>query len=140
MQFPTINIAGTPLTAFQPTPADDYKFCLPTQELPSIVNWYHEALSHCGAERLHQLINTHFHHPQLRKIIKQVCDTCYACQCNNLIGRKYGHLPARIAEALPWQENHVDLIGPWEVPFQGERFDFYALTCIDPATGYLDAV
>lgn len=72
--------------------------------------------------------------------MQEVCETCDACQRNNLLGKQYGHLPARIAKALPWQEVHVDQIGPWEVKFQGNEYDFYALTCIDPATGYPDTV
>ena len=140
MQFPSLQMGSTQLIAHQPLPNEDAKFCLPTQQLSKLVQWYHEALSHCGAERLYKSINSHFTHPKLRATVRQVCETCDACQRNNLLGRQYGHLPVRIAEALPWQEVHVDLIGPWEVKFQGDAYDFYALTCIDPATGYPDAV
>ena len=57
-----------------------------------------------------------------------------------MLGPAYGHLPPRIAHALPWQEVAVDLIGPWNVQLFNDSYDFYALTCIDIATGYPDAV
>ena len=137
--YPDREINRVRLTAFQPNPNEPYRFCIPTQVLQSVVEWYHEALFHCGAGRLTATIGKHFHHPRLNRMAMDVCEYCDACQRNNLIRKQYGHLPARIAQAMPWQEVHIDLIGPWKVKFQGESYSFYALTCIDPATGFPEA-
>ena len=87
-----------------------------------------------------QTIGTRFVHPQLRMTIENVCRTCNPCQRNSLLSPAYGHLPAQVADSLPWQEVAVDLIGPWTVNFQDESYAFNALTCVDIATGYPEAI
>ena len=139
VQYPSKRINNVTLIAHQPTPNAPYRFCLPTQSLQAIVEWYHETLAHCGYTRLAATIGNHFTHPQLNRVAQQVCEYCDPCQRNNLIRKAYGHLPSRIAQALPWQEVHIDLIGPWKIKFQGDTYSFYALTCIDPATGFPEA-
>ena len=140
MQHPNNMLSGVHLITYKKDASTPWKICLPTQQLQQIVHWYHEALAHSGANRLFQTIDRHFCHPKLRSTIKYITSTCDACQRNSLLGKQYGHLPARVAEAMPWQEVDVDLIGPWAVNFRNDRYDFYALTCIDPATGYPEAI
>jgi hypothetical protein len=42
--------------------------------------------------------------------------------------------------AAPWQENHVNLIYPWNVTVKGVvAVDFLALTVIDPVTNIVDS-
>ena len=139
LHYPNKHINNATLVAYQPDPNGPYKFCIPTQLLQQIIEWYHEALFHCGAGRLLATIGMHFHHPRLNRTVLDVCNYCDACQRNNLVRKHYGHLPARIAHAIPWQEVHIDLIGPWKVKFQADVYSFYALTCIDPATGFPEA-
>jgi hypothetical protein len=40
----------------------------------------------------------------------------------------------------PWQENHVDLIGPWKIKINGINVEFLALTVIDPVTNLVELV
>jgi transposase InsO family protein len=40
----------------------------------------------------------------------------------------------------PWQENHVDLIGPWKIKINGIDVEFRALTVIDPVTNLVELV
>jgi hypothetical protein len=44
------------------------------------------------------------------------------------------------ATSLPFQEVAVDLIGPWRVTLPEETYEFYALTCIDLATNFPEAI
>jgi transposase InsO family protein len=41
---------------------------------------------------------------------------------------------------LPFQEVAIDLIGPWSVQLPNETYEFYALTCIDIATNFPEAI
>jgi hypothetical protein len=57
-----------------------------------------------------------------------------------LVKTGYGHLPPRETKALPYQEVAVDLIGPWHVTVPNEVYEFYALTCINLATNFPEAI
>jgi len=58
--------------------------------------------------------------------------------------KKYGKIPLpSISDLKPWEEIHVDLIGPWDVhynstsiPGKGTVEKIRALTMIDKATGW----
>jgi hypothetical protein len=39
-----------------------------------------------------------------------------------------------VISTVPWQENHVDLIGQWQAKVNGIDVEFNAVTVIDPAT------
>ena len=61
------------------------------------------------------------------------------CKENKL---KYGILPSKDAEVVPWQQLCVDLIGPYKIPINSpnkawkkKKFDeLWCITMIDPAT------
>jgi transposase InsO family protein len=42
--------------------------------------------------------------------------------------------------ALPFQEVAINLIGPWRITVQNKTFEFYALTCINLATNFPEAI
>ena len=50
--------------------------------------------------------------------------------------KKYGHLPAKEAEELPWSHVNVDLIGPYLVRTPMTTHMLRALTMIDPVTNW----
>ena len=53
--------------------------------------------------------------------------------------QKYGHLPEKVAEADPWDVLCIDLIGPYTIERKNKtkkRLTLWALTMIDPATGW----
>jgi transposase InsO family protein len=50
--------------------------------------------------------------------------------------KKYGHLPPKEAEELPWSRVNVDLIGPYVVRTPMATHTLRALTMIDPVTGW----
>ena len=59
---------------------------------------------------------------------------------------KYGHLPPKEAEAIPWDRLCVDCIGPYKIPINSKnkpfkKKDIRVLNCvtmIDPATGWFE--
>ena len=62
------------------------------------------------------------------------------CQANKLQGAQYGQLPPREALITPWEEVHVDLIGPWRIQLGPRTVEFNALTCIDPVTNIVELI
>ena len=80
-----------------------------------------------------------YYHPDLRKIIENF--QCDACQRYKVDGRGLGHLPPRDVRTAPWEQEDVDLIGPWKVQTKtGRIYDFIALTSIDRVTGLAELI
>ena len=73
--------------------------------------------------------------------IRKHVDTCDTCQRTKTYKRKYGHLPEKTAEAVPWERLCVDLIGPYKIERIGqEDLELKAVTMIDPATSWFEVV
>ena len=49
-------------------------------------------------------------------------------------------MPEREAILAPWEEVHVDLVGPWKVQVDNTELEFKALTCIDPVTNLTELI
>jgi hypothetical protein len=49
-------------------------------------------------------------------------------------------LETKEAEADPWTQVHIDLVGPWPVQTPSGTKYLSALTCIDPATGWFKMI
>ena len=57
------------------------------------------------------------------------------------VARNMDKLPAKQARLVPWDEVHVDCIGPWTITASdGAEYEFNALTCIDPVTNLVDII
>ena len=55
--------------------------------------------------------------------------------------KQYGKLPAKRAEAIPWDALCVDLVGQWTITIdrkKGTTRELKAITFIDPATGWFE--
>ena len=54
----------------------------------------------------------------------------------------YGKLPAKEAEAIPWDRLSVDLVGPYKITREGrdDPLILKSLTSIDPETGWFEIV
>jgi len=115
------------------------RIILSDEMLPRLVRWYHLATAHIeGINRLEATIGRHFYHPALRQEIQRQISVCHSCQINKRGGYQYGELAPREAIVSPWQEVHVDTIGPWKIKVNGVPFEFRAQTCIDPVTNLLE--
>ena len=63
------------------------------------------------------------------------------CQRGKRCKWKYGKLPSKLAETVPWKSVCVDLIGPYTLKGKdGSVLDFMCLTMIDPATGWFEII
>ena len=64
------------------------------------------------------------------------CETCQKLKCNK---KKYGKLPPKQAEAVPWDTLYRDLIGPYKFFTKGGGKE-YKLEAKKGNTLYLQAV
>ena len=76
----------------------------------------------------------------MRDQIRKFCATCDICQRNKRTFTNLGKLPEKQAECEPWEQLHVDMIGPYKVRVKGKRkpVDLHCVTMIDPATGWFE--
>jgi hypothetical protein len=120
---------------------DDNRIILTDAILPKLVRWYHLSSVHLqGMDRLEGTMSRHFYHPRLRDEIRKQISTCHTCQINKRHGSQFGMLAPRDAIVSPWQEVHIDMIGPWRIRLNKVDITVSALTAIDPVTNLLEIV
>ena len=102
------------------------------------MEWYHEHLLHPGETRMELIICQHFYFKGIQDIIKQVCQACPTCKKNKVQYKKYGKLPPKSPEIIPWHTLCINLIGPYKIGKGKEETQLYCLTMIDPATGWFE--
>ena len=126
------------LNAPAPSP---WKILLPTAMLRPTVDWYHQVTAHStGMDRLEALLRRHFYHPDLRHVVRDVISRCTICPQVRVNHMPHGQLAPRNAPILPWDEVHIDFIGPWSIRVNDQNMTFNALTCIDPVTNLIEIV
>ena len=105
-----------------------------------VLHWYHTYLLHPGMIRTEETIRQHLYWPDMQKDVRQYIKTCDTCQRKKKQRKKYGHLPAKEAETVPWEKLCVDLIGPYTIKRKNneEPLVLKAVTMIDPATGWFE--
>ena len=75
----------------------------------------------------------------MQKDVKRMIKCCDVCQRCKRSHTKYGLLPVKEAELVPWERLCVDLIGPYTVTLDaGQQKKLWAITMIDPTTGWFD--
>ena len=139
--LPVKWIQGRPIVCYRDGPMDtenQWRVFLPAAMLDNTVQWYHLILGHAGHNRVFQSIRRMFYHPHLNAAVHHL--QCHTCQKHKLQGAGYGELPPREAIFMPWEEVHVDLIGPWKVTIGSQTLEFNALTCIDPVTNLVELI
>ena len=117
------------------------KIYIPAPLQARITEWYHIMLCHSGATRTEATIRQHLTWPGLRNHVQTCVQTCDVCQRYKKQKKHYGHLPAKDAEAQPWETLCVDMIGPYQIRRKGKKpLKLRAVTMIDPATGWFEIV
>ena len=121
------------------------KIVIPKSLQKRVVLWYHNHLQHPGETRTELCVKQHFYWKNLRETVHNVVSKCHICQLTKKNKKKYGKLPEKIAESVPWDTLCIDLIGPYK--FKSKRkgsnkkqLELHALTMIDPATGWMEMV
>ena len=114
------------------------KIVIPDTLKMKVLEWYHIQLCHPGRDRTYKTISQHFYWTHMYKDVEKYCRKCPKCQLTKTGKLKYGKLPAKEAECIPWQKLCVDLIGPYNIPIKGKKGKkiktFWCVTMIDPAT------
>jgi hypothetical protein len=91
------------------------KIVMPTSQIKHIVQWYHYLLCHPSINRTEETIGQHFYWLKMREQIMSEVSTYAICQTEKKQSKKYGLLPEKDAEAMPWDRLCVNLIGPYEI-------------------------
>lgn len=142
--FPVKEVSGVGLIHYRDDPAEQdstkWRIAIPSGLLHDVVKWFHLVLGHAGETRVYDSVRTRYFHPHIRSVAKEVAQKCETCRRHKLSGPGFGELAERDLTTIPWQENHVDLIGPWQVKVNGINVEFNALTVIDPATNLVEMV
>jgi transposase InsO family protein len=105
------------------------------------VQWYHQYLCHPGETRTECTIRQNFWWKNLTKTVHTLCTSCDTCQRLKKSAKKYGHLPPKEAESIPWDRLCIDLIGPYTIVRKNkskQSLVLWALTMIDPVTGWFE--
>ena len=115
------------------------KIVVPKLIQKHVITWYHNILCHPGINRTEESIGQHLWWPKMRHHITQFVQSCPTCQKNKRKQKKYGHLPPKEAEAIPWDKMCIDLIGPYTINRKGRKnLICKCVTMIDPATGWFE--
>ena len=112
-----------------------------------ILEWYHYLLVHPGRDRTLKSISQHFYWKGMSKDVEKFCKKCPICQTTKVNSKKYGLLPAKEPEVVPWHQLCVDLIGPYKIPIKKyarskdvkkKYSTIWCVTMIDPATSWFE--
>ena len=116
------------------------KIVVPTRLPPRVIQWYHDYLGHPGINRTEETIGQHLWWPKMRNQITNSVTTCTTCQLNKRrTSKKYGHLPEKEAEAIPWDKMCIDLIGPYTIRRKRQKdLICKCVTMIDPSTSWFE--
>ena len=136
-QFPD-NVRLTVHVKHGENPETQWKIALSRSMLQPTIKWYHEMLGHPGSKRLCLSLQARYYHPQLRSFVDKY--TCETCKKYKLDGRGYGLLNERDVNVAPWDEVAIDLIGPWTIEINNQKYEFNALTCIDPVSNLVELI
>jgi len=90
-------------------------------------------------------VRENFYWPGMDATVESLVRTCAICQqCKLTAVKKYGKIPLPVnTKVTPWEEVHVNLVGPWDVRFnitsvpgKATIEKVHALTVIEKATGW----
>ena len=95
-------------------------------------------LLHPGMDRTGAIILQHLYWPDIRYAIRKEVTICDTCQRTKQSNKKYGRLPAKLAEEILWNKTCVDIIGTYVLREKGnkENLNLKSITVIDPITGW----
>ena len=96
---------------------------------------------HPGHTRMYETIAATLWWSSMKSDIIKHVKTCDRCQKGKQSKRKYGKVPEKLANIIPWRKICVDLIGPYTLKGKdGTILDFMCLTMIDPATAWFEII
>ena len=93
-----------------------------------------------GNKRLELTLRQHFTFIGLGPLVTRVCKACNVCRSLKASHKKYGKLPPKEPEVIPWHTLCIDLIGPYEFGKGKDAVKLHCMTMIDPAMGWFEIV
>ena len=81
---------------------DSPRMVIPESLQKPIITWFHHYLQHPGAERLYETLAATMYWRGMSKEIKQFTKHCKRCQLGKKRKRKYGKLPPKLADVVPF--------------------------------------
>jgi len=141
-EFGVMNLNGTDVIC-KCESDDDFRLVLITEMLEPLVRWCHTVAVHAaGAQTLPHTMKRLCYHKKLSATINAVTSTCTTCKISKKTFRQCGLLSPRRAVRAPWNEVHINAIGPWTfkaaIGMTPKTYTFYALACIDPVTNLVE--
>ena len=118
----------------------DDKIVIPKSLETKATEWYHTHLLHPGETRLELTLRQHFTFIGLKPMVHKVCKACNVCRSLKKSQLKYGKVPPKEPELIPWHTLCIDLIGPYNFGKKGKEVKLWCMTMIDPATGWFEIV
>ena len=93
-------------------------------------------------DRTEAMICQHVYWPDIRNYVRTEVSNCETCQHTKLSNKKYGKLPAKLAEEIPWNKICVDIIGTYDIRRKGKKENLHlkAVTVLDTLTGCFEVV
>ena len=76
----------------------------------------------------------------LSPLVTRVCKACNVCRSLKVSQKKYGKLPPKEPETIPWHTLCIDLTGPCDVGKRSNAVQLHCMTMTDPATGWFEIV
>ncbi len=116
------------------------KIVLPTAMHTTATEWYRRHLLHPGETRMELTLGQHYCWKGMRNTIQRVCRACRICKEAKFGAKKYGIIPPKDPEVIPWHTLCIDLIGPYKIGKGKKEVILHCLTMIDPATGWFEIV
>ena len=82
------------------------------------------------------MIFQHLYWHGIQKSVQKEVKHCDTCQRTKRSNKKYGKLPAKEYDEIPWNKLCVDLIFPYVIIRKGQRenLNLKSVTMIDPVT------
>jgi len=114
------------------------KIVLPESLRMKATEWYHLHLLHPGETRMELTLGQHFTWTGLRRTVQRVCRGCQVCKTAKFGAKRYGIIPPKKPEVIPWHTLCIDLIGPYTIGDKENQTILHCLTMIDPATGWFE--
>ena len=107
-------------------------------DLIRVMEWYHHHLMHPGKIRMQSTMGNIVYWPNMNDRIERFVKSCHKCQIAKKNRKKYGHLLPKKVESTPWNRVNLYLIGPHSVKTPSLKYEFRALTMVDPATNWFE--
>ena len=90
----------------------DNKIFIPEILQSYVLHWYHTYLLHPVMDRTEAMIHQHLYWPRIRDTVQKEVINCDTCQHTKLSNIKYGKLPAKEYEEMPYNKVYVFTILP----------------------------